>query len=204
MYSIPDTTLLGVTKGTDGLWLSIVAPTAGMTIDTTAGTYAAGCVCINTGDAKTYTNSGTSAAPSWQNVNEITTAEIADAAVTPAKTLVSFAAVASPGATGSTSTISDSCNVVVASSNAADANSIIVLPTAVVGKGIKIITGATGMELRTPSTTTISINGGTGSAAESALAASTLYLLECTALTAWRGSTVSATGQVLALEAAAN
>ncbi len=204
MYSISGTSLLGVQKDPNGLWIKIIAPTASMTIDTSSGIYAAGCEAVNTGDGKIYTNSGTTASPSWQNVNEINTAEIADAAVTPAKTHVSFAAVASPGATGASSTISDTCTVVEASSAAADANSIIVLPTAVAGKRIRIITGATGMELRSPSTTTISINGGTGSAAESALAATSMYDLTCQSTTKWVGSILGPTGQVLALEAAAN
>ena len=204
MYSIPDTTLLGVLKNPSGLWTLIYAPTSGMTIDTTASTYAPGCICVNTGSGLTYTNSGTTASPSWQNVNEINTAEIADSAVTPAKTRVSYDAAASAAGTGPTSVISDTATVVAASSAAADANSIIVLPTAVAGKEVIIITGATGMELRSPSTTTIAINGGTGSAAEVPLAATTAYRLTALSTTNWAATILGSTGQNLAAEAAAN
>ncbi len=188
MESIPSTSLLGVRKNTSGLWLLVQAPTANMTLDTTASTYAIGCEIVNVADGSRWFNNGTVAVPSWQRLG----------------TNVTFTAVASPGATGASSTISDAANIVVASSDAADANSIIVLPTAYAGKELRIITGATGLELRSPSTTTISINGGTGSAAESALAANSMYELNAFSTTAWRGSSITSTGQVLALEVAAN
>lgn len=204
MYSIGSTTLIGLLKNPGGLWVKILAPTSGMTIDTTADTYAAGCECTNTGDGKVYTNSGTSAAPVWQDVNLIATAEINDAAVTPLKYYVNYDAAASAAGTGPTSTISDTATDVSASSGAGDANSIIVLPSNTVGRRVTIRTGATGMELRTSSPTTVSINGGTGSAGESALAANSLYKFECQTATKWIGSVYGSTGQVLAAEPSVN
>ena len=67
MFSITGTSLTGVRKGTDGLWLEVLAPTSGMTIDTTASTYALGCKAINTADGITYYNAGTVAVPVWES-----------------------------------------------------------------------------------------------------------------------------------------
>lgn len=68
MYSISGTTLIGVRKGTDGLWLEVLAPTSEMTLDTTASTYAIGCVITNTANAERYVNEGTVATPLWKEV----------------------------------------------------------------------------------------------------------------------------------------
>lgn len=67
MYSITGTSLIGVVKGTDGLWQKITAPTSGMTIDTTASTYAIGCECLNLADGILYVNRGTVAVPVWES-----------------------------------------------------------------------------------------------------------------------------------------
>ena len=50
---------------------------------TTADKFAAGCVLL--GNGKVYTNAGTSASPSFQDINDISTSEIAAGAVTLAK-----------------------------------------------------------------------------------------------------------------------
>ena len=67
MYSITGTSLIGLTKGTDGLWLEVTAPTSGMTLDTTASTYAVGCRIFNTADGIAFYNAGTVAAPVWES-----------------------------------------------------------------------------------------------------------------------------------------
>jgi hypothetical protein len=67
MFSIIGTTLIGVTKGTDGLWLEVTAPTSGMTLDTTASRYAVGCVIYNVADGIKYFNRGTTAVPVWES-----------------------------------------------------------------------------------------------------------------------------------------
>jgi hypothetical protein len=54
------------------------------TVPTTANKFAAGCILIGN-DGKVYTNAGTSASPSFQDINDVTTSEIADGAVTRAK-----------------------------------------------------------------------------------------------------------------------
>jgi hypothetical protein len=53
-------------------------------VPTTANTFAAGCI-LQGCDGKVYTNAGTSAAPSFQDINSISTSEIADGAITNAK-----------------------------------------------------------------------------------------------------------------------
>lgn len=85
----------------------------------------------------------------------------------------------------------------------ANANNIIVLPTPRVGRVVQIQNGATGYELRTTSPTTISINGGTDTDAESAIPASVLAVLYCNTLTSWVGYTISAAGVYAAIEVAA-
>lgn len=67
MYSISGTTLKGIEKGTDGLWLKVIAPTAQMDLPTTASTYAIGCEIFNTADGIKFYNRGTVAVPSWES-----------------------------------------------------------------------------------------------------------------------------------------
>lgn len=55
------------------------------TLPTTANTFAKGCILHNKSNGKVYTNAGSVAVPSFQDINDIATAEIADGAVTPAK-----------------------------------------------------------------------------------------------------------------------
>jgi len=55
----------------------------GGAVPTTADKYAAGCILMANG--KVYSNAGTSASPSFQDINDVSTGEIADGAVTLAK-----------------------------------------------------------------------------------------------------------------------
>jgi hypothetical protein len=84
-----------------------------------------------------------------------------------------------------------------------DANKIIVLPAPVPGLVVRLINGATGYELRTSAPATISINGGSGENAESAIAASTLVEMYCVSATAWIGSTYTTAGVKGVVEVAA-
>lgn len=69
MESITGTSLLGVKKNTEGLWIIVQAPTSSMTIPTTASLFAPGCLCINIGDGLVYRNGGSTASPSWTDVD---------------------------------------------------------------------------------------------------------------------------------------
>lgn len=105
-------------------------------------------------------------------------------------------------ATGAT-TGTISAGVTHVAVTATDANHIIVLPAPVPGLKITLLNGGTGYELRSSDPATIGINGGTGAAAESAVAASTVVKVECVSATNWIGSTVTAAGVVGVLEVAA-
>lgn len=83
-----------------------------------------------------------------------------------------------------------------------DANHIIVLPAPVAGLIVVLKNGATGYELRTSTPASISINGGAGASAESAIAASSMVIAVCTSATTWQAITLAAT-TLAAVEAAA-
>lgn len=84
-----------------------------------------------------------------------------------------------------------------------DANHILVLPSPLPGKIVIIAGAATGGELRTTSPTTVGINGGTGAAAESAVAASQMVVAICESTTSWKAFTIASDGTTAGLEAAA-
>lgn len=100
-----------------------------------------------------------------------------------------------------TGTISPATTHVTVTSDSAD--KIIILPAPVVGKKLTIHAGATGFELRSSDPATIAINGGTGSAAESAIAANSTCYLECVTATAWKGFFLDADSDVAKIEVAA-
>lgn len=130
----------------------------------------------------------------------VTTAKIADANVTPAKTdIVEARTVTTTGAT--TGTISDTSTHVTVTSD--DANKILILPTPTPGRMLVINNGATGYELRSSAPATVAINGGTGTNAESAIAANSTVLAICISATAWKAIYLDADGDVAKVEAAA-
>lgn len=108
-------------------------------------------------------------------------------------------ATAAPG--GTTGVISAGVTHVVVTSD--DANKVITLPAPVPGLVVTLINGATGYELRTSNPATISINGGAGADAESAIAASMVIVMTCVSATAWIGASYTAAGVVGVVEVAA-
>jgi hypothetical protein len=108
---------------------------------------------------------------------------------------------ASADGTG-TGTIADAGLLQFITVTSSDANNIIVLPTPTPGTIILLRNGGTGYELRTSAPDTISINGGAGAAAESAIAANTLVMAVCGTATAWHAWSIVAT-TLAAVEAAA-
>ncbi len=85
-----------------------------------------------------------------------------------------------------------------------DANSIIVLPTPTPGTIVILNVGATGFELRSSAPNTVGINGGTGSAGESAIAANSTCVMICVSATSWKGFFLDADSDLAKVEAAAN
>ena len=83
-----------------------------------------------------------------------------------------------------------------------DANKIIVLPAPTPGTIAVLRNGGTGYELRSSAPATVAINGGTGSNAESAIAANTMVIAVCTTATTWQAISLAGT-TLAAVEAAA-
>lgn len=101
-----------------------------------------------------------------------------------------------------TGLIADGTSFVVVTSG--DANHIIVLPTPTPGTIVWLANGATGYELRSSTPASVAINGGTGSAGESAIAADSLVCAICVTATAWKAFFLDPDGDVAKVEAAAN
>lgn len=85
----------------------------------------------------------------------------------------------------------------------ANADHWVNLPAPVPGTVIILNVGATGYELRSSSPTTIAINGGTGAAAESAIAANSTIIAICISATAWKAFFLDADSDLAKVEAAA-
>ena len=84
-----------------------------------------------------------------------------------------------------------------------NANNILILPNPGPGKVVFIAGAATGGELRTTAPATIAINGGTGAAAESAVAANQMVICICESATSWKAFAIAGNGTTGGLEAAA-
>lgn len=84
-----------------------------------------------------------------------------------------------------------------------DATHILVLPAPKPGRVVVIAGATTGGELRTSAPATIGINGGTGAAAESAVAANQMVVAICESATSWKAFTIASDGTTAGLEAAA-
>lgn len=102
-----------------------------------------------------------------------------------------------------TGTIADAGLIQMVTVTCDDANKIIVLPTPTPGRIVMLRNAGTGYELRTSAPNTVAINGGTGSAGESAIGANTLVFAVCATATAWQAWSLAGT-TLAAVEAAAN
>ena len=83
------------------------------------------------------------------------------------------------------------------------ADNILILPEPVPGKIVIVAGAATGGELRSSAPATVAINGGTGAAAESAVAANQMVVAICESSSSWKAITIAGNGTVAGLEAAA-
>ena len=79
---------------------------------------------------------------------------------------------------------------------------LVTLPAPVPGLRLVLVMTANGGKVRSSAPGTIGINGGTGAAASSPIAASTEVVLECMSATSWKAWTVAADGTWAALAAA--
>lgn len=164
------------------------------TVPTTADKFDDGCLLI-TPNGTLYTNGGTSAVPSFQNVNNISTAEIADGAVTPAKTAQTEEVTATADGLTTGIVTATARHITITS---ASADNIVTLPASVVGKQITGYVGANGCELRTTASSGIKINGvdsdGTN---EAAIPDTTLIKLTCVASDEWILEAITELGAVV-------
>jgi hypothetical protein len=85
----------------------------------------------------------------------------------------------------------------------ASANNLITLPTATPGTILVVDVGANGFKFVTPSPTTIGINGGTGAAVKSVVAANSTCFMICVSSTSWKGFFLDADSDVAKVPAAA-
>ena len=84
-----------------------------------------------------------------------------------------------------------------------DANHILILPSPKPGKVVIIAGASTGGKLQTSAPATIAINGGTGAAATSAVAANKLVVAICESATSWKAFGIASDGTTAGLGAAA-
>ncbi len=176
---------------------TFVAPALGAATATTInGVTITGAGTLNLASGSSIITSGAYAATLTLTGTTALTAPVAGR-------LVSVAAeartVTVAGAT--TGTISAGSSLVTVTSD--DANKILILPVPVAGHRIVIQAPATGFELRSNDPATIAINGGSGSAAESAIPANSTVFITCISATSWKGFIVSSAGVVTTLEPAA-
>lgn len=196
--SLAWTTLLIYEEGTTGLILKATMTPSGATPPTTESLFEVGAEVINVGDGITYRNAGTTASPSWQNADEISTTEIADGAVTAAKIRDTAQAVTATadGLTTGLVTAPASAIKFVAVTSAAATNAV-TLPaasSALIGTVIYLTVGANGYELLTPASGNNTINqvdsDGTN---QLDVAASTTVRCTCVSATGWIAETIAAT-----------
>ena len=115
--------------------------------------------------------------------------------------LTSVARTATADGTG-TGTVAAAGFIQLVTVTSDDANKIVILPAPTPGTILILRNGATGYELRTSTPASISINGGAGANAESAIPANAMVLAICTTATTWQAIQLAGT-TLAAVEAAA-
>lgn len=154
------------------------------TIPTTADIFAVGCVMVNTTNGKSYYNSGTSAAPSWNSVSEAVHSE---------RSSVESITATDDGTTTGAIT-SGTTFATVTSSAATKQVALPAITSASIGQTIDIYVGSNGYELITPASSNNTINtvdsDGTN---QLDVAANTLLRCVQVSATGWMAYQVAAT-----------
>lgn len=162
---------------------------------TTEGQFAEGAIFVDITNKIAYLNTGTTAAPVWNSLHEIATADIADGAITPAKSAQTEAITATADGLTTGLISATARHVSITSANAAH---VVVLPPAVVGKVITGYVGANGCELQTLASSNVKINDvDCDGANEAAIPATTLFKATCVASDAWILEAVDELGAVI-------
>lgn len=157
--SLSGTTLLIYDETAGGLVLEGTVSSG--TPPTTAGIFAVGAEVIDLSTGIKYRNSGTTASPSWQDADSISTSEIADGAITPAKVRTTEARTATADGTGTGAITTPTSLITVVTVTSAAATNQIALPaitSASIGQVIYLNVGANGYELITPAASNNTIN----------------------------------------------
>lgn len=193
--SVAGTTLLVYEESNDGKVIHATINSG--TIPTTADLYIPGATVVDLSTGTLYKNTGTSASPSFNNVDEISTSEIADGAITAAKVrgTESVTATADGLTTGLvTSPTSLTTFVTVTSASATNAVTLPAASSALIGSTIYLTVGANGYELLTPASSNNTINqvdsDGTN---QLDVAANTTVRCTCVSATGWIAETIAAT-----------
>lgn len=130
----------------------------------------------------------------------ITAAKLASGAATPDKTITVEAITASADGTG-TGAISDTTRHATVTSSAS--TKIVTLPSPTPGRMLVIDVGANGFKLQSTAPASVSINGGSGASAVSAIAANSTIIAICISSTAWKAIYLDADSDVAKVAAAA-
>lgn len=196
-YSLSsETTLKIYDKTSDGLCLT--GTVASGTPPTTASVFAVGAVVTDLSTGTAYRNAGTTASPSWQDTDDISTDEIANGAVTLAKLKVDAEArTATADGTGTGAITAPTGLITFVTVTSAAATNQIALPAisaSTIGQVIYLNVGANGYELITPASSNNTINtvDADGTNQMDVAATTTVRCTQVTA-TAWIAETIAAT-----------
>lgn len=199
MRQIPGTIITSLVDDNTGLCVYGIADNAtAASLITTAGIFAPGARIIDRSTATTFKNTGTTAAPVWNDEDQISTGEIADSAISAAKARGTAQSVTGTddGLTTGLITTPTSLVTFVAVTSAAGTKAV-TLPaasTALIGSVIYLTVGANGYELLTPASSNNTINqvdaDGTN---QLDVAADTTVRATCISATGWICETIAAT-----------
>jgi hypothetical protein len=138
--------------------------------------------------------------PSTPQGDKIGTTQIKDASVTRAKTNIVEAITAT---TDGTTTGTISANTTYADVTSSASNKQVILPVPVKGFSLTLAVGANGFDLFTSTPASISLNGGSGAGAKSAIPANSTVFLVATSTTSWKGYYMDADGDLAKVPASA-
>lgn len=186
--------------GTLGVTGDVAVNTNKFTVAASSGnTVVAGTLGV-TGDVAVNTNKFTVAASSG---NTAVAGTLSVAALLTATLGLDFTSAAVTATSdGLTTGIIAAGQTFVTAANGGSADNIVTLPSPSVGHIVMIKTTGI-LELRSSTPASISINGGSGASAESALPANCLAILVCVSSTAWLGLQIASNGSTAGIEAAA-
>lgn len=199
MRQISGTPIISLLDDQSGLCVYGIADNATAAgLSTAASTFAPGARVIDRSSGTTFRNTGTTAAPVWNDEDQIATSEIADSAISPAKarsTAQSVTATADGTGTGAVAAPT-SLITFVAVTSAAATNQVALpaITSATIGQVIYLTVGSNGYELITPAASGNTINNVDADGTNQLdVAATTTVRATQVSATAWICETIAAT-----------